>query len=50
MMQNPQVRQINQTTGANVKIHLNNESIEYKRKYSIPFSKKELNEMFQKKQ
>jgi hypothetical protein len=42
MMQNPQVRQINQTTGANVKIHLNNESIEYKRKYSIPFSKKEL--------
>ncbi len=32
MLQNPNIHQINQTSGANVKIHLNNESITFTKK------------------
>lgn len=41
----PGVRQLMSNSNVNAKIHLNNESIERLRENSIPFTKKELNEI-----
>ena len=42
--QNPEVKNLVRK-GANVKVHLNTESLEYRRQNSIPFTKAELNKL-----
>lgn len=44
-MQNPDMKRLCSKDGANVKIHLKNESIEYRRKNSVVFTKAELNKL-----
>lgn len=45
IMRNPDMKRISSNGGANVKIHLNTESLEYRKENSIPFTKAELNKL-----
>ena len=45
IMRNPDMKRISNNGGANFKIHLNTESLEYRKENSIPFTKAELNKL-----
>ena len=48
MTRNPAVRNLMNHTNVNAKIHLRNEGLERLRESSVPFTKKEIKEMFKK--
>jgi hypothetical protein len=45
VMKNPHVKQLLNTSNVNANVHINNESIERLRESSVPFTKKELNNL-----
>lgn len=49
LSKNPNVRNMIQKGNVKAKFHINNESVNRLRESSVPFTKKELNEMFKKK-